>query len=76
MPKQTLMMGKLQRHAILAFEKDYHADFSYDVEDEETLEVTTETATMDDLNAAADLNLQMANRIRQIMAFGFRVFRF
>ena len=47
--------GKAAKDAILAFEKDYHADFSYDVEDEETLEVTTETATMDDLNAAADL---------------------
>jgi len=47
--------GEAAKDAILAFEKDYHADFSYDVEDEETLEVTTETATMDDLNAAADL---------------------
>ena len=47
--------GEAAKNAILAFEKDYHADFSYDVEDEETLEVTTETATMDDLNAAADL---------------------
>lgn len=47
--------GEAAKDAILAFEKDYNADFSYDVEDEETLEVTTETATMDDLNAAADL---------------------
>lgn len=47
--------GEAAKDAILAFEKDYHADFSYDVEDEETLEVTTETATMDDLNTAADL---------------------
>ena len=47
--------GEAAKNAILAFEKDYHADFSYDVEDEETLEVTTETATMDDLNTAADL---------------------
>lgn len=47
--------GEAAKNAILAFEKDYHADFSYDVEDEETLEVTTETATMDDLTAAADL---------------------
>ena len=47
--------GEAAKDAILAFEKDYHADFSYDVEDEETLEVTTETATMDDLTAAADL---------------------
>lgn len=47
--------GEAAKDTILAFEKDYHADFSYDVEDEETLEVTTETATMDDLNAAADL---------------------
>lgn len=46
--------GEAAKNAILAFEKDYHADFSYDVEDEETLEVTTETATMDDLNTAAD----------------------
>ena len=47
--------GEAAKDAILAFEKDYNADFDYDVEDEETLEVTTETATMDDLNAAADL---------------------
>ena len=47
--------GEAAKDAILAFEKDYNADFSYDVEDEETLEVTTETATMDDLNTAADL---------------------
>lgn len=47
--------GEAAKNAILAFEKDCHADFSYDVEDEETLEVTTETATMDDLNTAADL---------------------
>lgn len=39
---------------ILNYEKDYNADFSYDVEDEETLEVTTETASMDDLTTAAD----------------------
>ena len=47
--------GEAAKDAILAFEKDYNADFSYDVEDEETLEVTTETAAMDDLNTAADL---------------------
>ena len=46
--------GEAAKEAILAFEQDYNDDFSYDVEDEETLEVTTETASMDDLNTAAD----------------------
>ena len=46
--------GEAAKDMILNYEKDYNADFSYDVEDEETLEVTTETASMDDLTTAAD----------------------
>ena len=47
--------GEAAKNEILSYANTYNSDFSYDVEDEETLEVTTETATMDDLNAAADL---------------------
>ena len=46
--------GEAAKDMILNYEKDYNADFSYDVEDEETLEVTTETASMKALTTAAD----------------------
>ena len=47
--------GEAAKNEILSYANTYNSDFSYDVEDEETLEVTTETATMDDLTGAADL---------------------
>ena len=47
--------GEAAKDEILSYANTYNSDFSYDVEDEETLEVTTETATMDDLTGAADL---------------------
>ncbi|WP_462257447.1 ferrous iron transporter B, partial [Ruminococcus champanellensis] len=53
-PEADTFDGEAAKHAILEFEKQYSADFSYDVEDEETLEVTTKTATMGDLTTAAD----------------------
>ena len=53
-PEADTFDGEAAKHAILEFEKQYSADFSYDVEDEETLEVTTKTAAMADLTAAAD----------------------
>ena len=47
--------GEAAKNEILSYANTYNSDFSYDVEDEETLEVTTETATMGDLTGAADL---------------------
>ena len=47
--------GEAAKNEILSYANTYNSDFNYDVEDEETLEVTTETATMDDLTGAADL---------------------
>lgn len=47
--------GEAAKNEILSYANTYNSDFNYDVEDEETLEVTTETATMDDLTDAADL---------------------
>lgn len=47
--------GEAAKNEILSYANTYNSDFSYDVEDEETLEVTTETATMNDLTGAADL---------------------
>ena len=47
--------GEVAKDEILSYANTYNSDFSYDVEDEETLEVTTETATMGDLTGAADL---------------------
>ena len=47
--------GEAAKNEILSYANTYNSDFSYDVEDEETLEVTTETATIDDLTGAADL---------------------
>lgn len=47
--------GEAAKNEILSYANTYNSGFSYDVEDEETLKVTTETATMDDLTGAADL---------------------
>lgn len=46
--------GEAAKDLIMNYENEYNADFSYDIEDEETLEVTTETASMDDLTTAAE----------------------
>ena len=46
--------GAAAKEAIMAETAEYSSDFNYDVEDEETLEVTTETATLADLTEACD----------------------
>lgn len=46
--------GAAAKEAIMAETAEYSSDFKYDVEDEETLEVTTETASMADLTEACD----------------------
>ena len=74
--KQTPLTAEAAKDMILNYEKDYNADFSYDVEDEETLEVTTETAVHGRPDHMRQTNSQRVNRIRQIMAYGFRVFRY
>ena len=46
--------GAAAKEAIMAETAEYSSDFKYDVEDEETLEVTTEIASMADLTEACD----------------------
>lgn len=47
--------GVAAREAVLSYVDEYNADFTYELEDEETLEISEETASVADLQTAADL---------------------